>query len=418
MHHSTRKISILSLYLVIAIIFVAISAGWLFVTDGYALSRSMSAGGSDAYMDYYIHIRFSHYLEQAYNISPHACFPPLAMTFYYLIGKIGAMGFPKLNLQEFIVQTENPVTQMYLLIFSVLLSCLLLVLIENSLCSFPKWQQLLFGCCILLSSVWCMGVLERANIAGVLAVLLPLAFLLRNSENGWCRELALLCIALAAGIKIYPAVFGLLYIKEHRWKEAGRLVGYGIILFVVPFIWFGGMNGFFKWLANTREIQTNLATIYSIGGRISSFIQMICKYAYVQLPNNLDIVEWVGSAAFGVGSVVLVLLGCRRGTNWVDATLLCGICLLCPGWVGIYTVCILVLPLLMFLRETREESLSWKNIAACICFAVIFSTNLLQYHDAMVDLIFYGVLAIALLAWGIRISEIVRNRRAPQFSKR
>ncbi|MBQ9783212.1 MAG: DUF2029 domain-containing protein [Clostridia bacterium] len=42
-------------------------------------------------------------------------------------------------------------------------------------------------------------------------------------------------IAVAAGIKLYPAIFGLLYVKEKRWSETLRLIAYGVLFFVVSF---------------------------------------------------------------------------------------------------------------------------------------------------------------------------------------
>ena len=42
--------------------------------------------------------------------------------------------------------------------------------------------------------------------------------------------------ALAAGLKLYPAIFGLLLLFDKKYKEAIRLVVYGILAVVIPFI--------------------------------------------------------------------------------------------------------------------------------------------------------------------------------------
>ena len=53
------------------------------------------------------------------------------------------------------------------------------------------------------------------------------------------KEAALLFIAFADGLKLYPAILGVLYLAEKRYREAGRLVVYGVVLFFLPFGFLG-----------------------------------------------------------------------------------------------------------------------------------------------------------------------------------
>ena len=110
------------------------------------------------------------------------------------------------------------------------------------------------------------GAIERGNMALYVIVIILNALIWKDSTVYWKRELALILIAIAAGLKVYPAVLGLLYIKEKRWKESIRLIIYGIIAFFVPFIFFGKFDGLMAYV----KILTDL-TNKEYGARIQFF---------------------------------------------------------------------------------------------------------------------------------------------------
>lgn len=70
------------------------------------------------------------------------------------------------------------------------------------------------------------------------------------------KEAALILIAFAAGLKLYPAIWGVFYLAEKRYKEAIRLIIYGILLFFLPFIFFQGVDGFWICFLNKKSWQT------------------------------------------------------------------------------------------------------------------------------------------------------------------
>ena len=84
---------------------------------------------------------------------------------------------------------------------------------------FRPGEPLALCVCLLLSGVM-VYTIERGNSALNVMVMILWAFALRDSERPWERELALLLIAVAAGFKVYPCIFGLLYLFERRWPWA------------------------------------------------------------------------------------------------------------------------------------------------------------------------------------------------------
>lgn len=84
---------------------------------------------------------------------------------------------------------------------------------------------------------------ERGNI--ILFVLLLTLFFLEfyESPNPILREASLIALAIAAGIKLYPATFGILLLIRRKWWTAARTVLYGMLAFVLPALFFGGVSG-------------------------------------------------------------------------------------------------------------------------------------------------------------------------------
>lgn len=94
--------------------------------------------------------------------------------------------------------------------------------------------KLFFCIIIFFSNILLFNVIERGGLTLYISIFLLLSLHLKDTNSKYKRELALIFIAIAAGIKIYPAIFGLIYIIEKRYKEAARLVIYGLISFFYP----------------------------------------------------------------------------------------------------------------------------------------------------------------------------------------
>mgnify|MGYP002516908922 CR=1 FL=1 len=81
--------------------------------------------------------------------------------------------------------------------------------------------------------MYCM---ERGNVVSLAVAFTAFFVFFRDSESKAVREISYICLALAAGLKLYPAIFGLLLLFDKKYKEAIRLVVYGILAVVIPFI--------------------------------------------------------------------------------------------------------------------------------------------------------------------------------------
>ena len=183
--------------------------------------------------------------------------------------------------------------------------------------------------------------IERGNSALNVMVMILWAFALRDGERPWERELALLLIAVAAGFKVYPCIFGLLYLFERRWREAARLVVYGVALFFVPFLWFGGLAGLRQFFLNHQEIHGMLRDDYLTS------LPSAAGYLAAEF-------GWDGAAALAVGKVLAALLAAAElacivleKRLWLRCLLMVSLFILVPGWSAEYMAVYMALPLVL-----------------------------------------------------------------------
>ncbi len=61
-----------------------------------------------------------------------------------------------------------------------------------------------------------------------------------DSEKKNIRILSYVCLALACSIKLYLAVFGILLLRQRKWRETGFAIVLSLLLFLLPFLIVGG----------------------------------------------------------------------------------------------------------------------------------------------------------------------------------
>lgn len=155
-------------------------------------------------------------------------------------------------------------------------------------------KRFIYALCF--SFVFSSGVLfwfERANYLFFPFALTGLFLLDYNSPVRRDRELALVFLAAAAAMKLYPAVFTLLLLKEKRFTDCFKTAGYAVLLAVLPFFL---MRGGFA--ANLTAFLHNL---FSFMGE--------SKFSYdISAENTVRVIAYLtGRSGAGVQTAALVL---------------------------------------------------------------------------------------------------------------
>lgn len=345
-------------YMGVGLLFLIVA---LFVTNGDIFSRIFWRDISDTGMDFF------HSIEYTKGRSPYelynTLYPPLANFFFYLLFRlvpswqheqwsgsfIGGIEARGTNIDLRVWQPTMVLFLLFIMLFSALFVMLIIRVLKNT----DKAMSVAF---FMLFSYGVLYAVERGNI--ILLSLLTVMFFVffRKSEKAVIREAALVALAISAGLKIYPAVFGIMLLYDKEYKKAFRTVVYGVLCFVLPAFAFkeglGGISIFFQvlsvYIGGSGELSAE-------GFSLRSLVTSLCM-------------EWDNLSHMGVNpfflqsiipkvSLILILLLLISGFFMKDEwqrLLICGLIIVFFLNQGPYILVFLLIPLLGFMKENQK----------------------------------------------------------------
>ena len=352
--------------------------------------------------DYFLCILFSLGKKDVYRFGVDACYSPLSYAFFYCISKITStdkllQGLDLLSIpyEDLIDMTPKLLTSPYQLLTFIIYSVagIALYIFAIGELNLEKWKGYLLSLMVLTSVPLMFGAVERGNLTMYVAAMVLLALVFKDSSSPVKRELALLLIAAAAGLKFYPAFMGILYLKEKRFKEAGRLILYGILFVFVPFVFFGGVDGIIELLnsLSSLAIQNNYRC------RIQFFKGIIMTFGISGMIGNL----------LNTGFIcILIIFMLVTGNKTRMMVYLAAALAFYPPNAYRYTLLFFLLPLFTWAVEEAEKCSS-SNYVKAFLFSSIFSIPTLWGIITHFRLSFgyytltYVEFFIYLAAWGL-----------------
>lgn len=352
---------------------------------------------------------FFHSIEYLHGRAPYAIFetlyPPLAnllfLVIYWLVppDTSGAWTYNfwqsvALRGTKFDLRTFQGPMLMFLLFFLItywLMQTLTTYTLRNKGCKYPS----VIAFCLTFSPGM-LYALERGNIL-LLTIPLVLFFILyRNSESKFLQELSLIALAVAAGLKLYPAFFGVLLLRDKQYWKAARAVVYGVLTVVLPMFFFEeGLAGIPMWLSIVFEFKGNDADPL-VGTGLVNFLHRIVVYADLYLGIDLG-TGWMGFAGIAV-TAGLLLASLFMKKQW-QSVLAITLAFTLFQNQGRYVFSFYAIPMVMFLLE--EDRLNKNNIIPFVLTLLlnihlpIFYTHNSTYPDIAVK----QMILMALLVW-------------------
>ncbi|MDO4169033.1 MAG: glycosyltransferase 87 family protein [Lachnospiraceae bacterium] len=318
--------------------------------------------------DYFLCILFSLGKQNVYLFGIDACYSPLSYALFYWISKTTSMdtllkGVNLLSIpyEELINMTSNllisPYQLLAFIIYSIIGILLYVFAVDELNLTKRKKQLLVFS--IIFSVPLLFGAVERGNLTMYVAAFVLIAFKLKDSPNPVKREIALILIAISAGLKFYPAFMGLLYLKEKRYKEAGRLIIYGILCVFVPFSFFGGLSGLTQLLNSLSALAIQNNYMY----RIQFFKGVLTIFGiYGNLSNLLNTIF--------ICVLIIFMMMTKNKTRMM--TYLAAALAFYPPNAYRYTLLYFLLPLFTWIEEESQDG-SISNYISAVLFSCIFS---------------------------------------------
>lgn len=401
---SISKFSYFQLFILIELCIVSLFIIYNLILRGAPLNSLMLSADCQ-FNDYFMHVGYSSspHGTNIYDYSTNACFPPLAYLMYGFLARITgyrAVDPTDIPSHKFV---GNNLT--IFVVYSII--CIVLCLYAISLYQKKKGiiNQVLFPCLLIVSYPFAFSSIQRGNSVLLVATLLSIALAWKDDKSKIKREFALIIIAICAGLKMYPAIFGLMYLKEKRFAEAIRLAIYGIVLFFLPFLFFGGIDG----------LRSFLNTVFSLNGEVhrcsvSGFVEMITNKLFgVTIPKLTFVIQ----QTFLIISIISFFM-CKE--KWVEVLILCCVITAYVSSSWMYT-CVYILPaMLMFFfgkdnRPIRINKSNWHDIPAVIMFLITFSIPIRQNYGFIYDSIIILDAIIMLKTMVCFILETINSKK-------
>ncbi len=284
-------------------------------------------------------------------------YPPLANLFFYFIqsmvpGYISSL-WPDTHLEIVDMRSTNMDMRAHqelmlpFIIFTVLSVLLLYILIEKLLAGRSRYSKLAAIACVLSHGV--LYAVERGNII-LISLLLALFFMaFHDSENKAVKELALIALAVSAGLKLYPAVLGMVLIKERRWKDAVRTVIYGVICFIVPFFVFEGTEAIPIFFKGLFSFSNNTDAQFGLYGIIHFVLLRLKDFFGIDLV-NVSVVYTVCRIVALFGMLYVFMTEKKKSREWLALILI----LIYFQESVSYTLCFFIIPFIAYLQENKK----------------------------------------------------------------
>lgn len=347
------------IYIFVATIFIGMLA-WIiqyiinvaFLGYGFFEGTSWGARDYDFWMDFYNVNGGSKVGTNPYTSGFRSSYPPLILAI--------ARGISLLA--DYTTQRPIEVRETFMGAFSYHLvfvgATVLSVIAWNKLMKQKEWSAKLRACVnmALLFVAPYIYLYGRGNYVVLVVPCISWFILWYKSEKRWQRELALVLLAVAAGIKIYPALLAIILIKERRFADFFKTVIYTIAAFILPFLVFsGGFSNIGVFLKNLTSFQSS-TQVSSRNFSMPTFL-----YYFVQFANGLKlstVPDWVISVGGTLSSIILVcglLFSLFSKQLWKSLAIVTIAVIVYPAPSFAYSATML-LPIILLFLMTEEKT--------------------------------------------------------------
>ena len=301
-------------------------------------------------------------------------------------------------------------TMLLFILFLIVCTALITQLVQYAMRERAGWERNLIVWSVLLS-YGVLNAFERGNII-ILAWILTIFFLLfYDSDKFVLRELAALALAVAAGIKLYPALFGVLLLKRKSMFLALRTVSYGLMSVILPcFLFKEGLSAIGMWIEVTLKFGASEPS--PIGNSFQNILfsvqDLMREYLGVEMSAG-----WFGIASIVVVAFcILVSFSFKEDWRKVLAITL-GMVLFSKQADYIYVF--FSIPLLVMLRG--ENRLRWNNvlemagmIALTVPLPLFYEKDIYYPRNTLAQIVMVILLVLLGIQFLIRLREMIRSK--------
>lgn len=298
-------------------------------------------GTADLFMDHFNSVRDAAPGAASYTVR-HVIYPPLANLIFLLLSRVTPAEYLAMPYGElaFTWRAYNG-AMLSFAVFMALALVLLALTLQREKYTPTKKNLLTF---LLMASFPVIFMVERGNLLVLCLSALVVFSQNYESESAVGREISLVALAVAAALKIYPALFGLVLLGDRRYREAIRAALYALGLTLFSSLFFGGPVSIFYVVKNTFSFTSGV-------DNISNFKSIVGLNA-----------EWGTAVVFGLyglALIVLVLASLIQKKAWKTWMFAGAILLTFSSIFSAYNWLMLLPALLAFMRTEKLRGINW-----------------------------------------------------------
>ena len=362
-----REDPLFFLFLSLSSVIFCVVLFFFIVTEGNTLRNMLFEDQAETFMDFFNSVMYSY--DHPYT-EWHVIYPPLITVFYGVLGNYMIPyvdPIPGMDLAHIIRSS-----QMGLMIYLAITSATLFIffgVIRRHFSSIKNAKLITWLLACIMVSYPIVYTVERGNSILLTVLALYLFLLTYRSECVWIRRFSYLCLGCAAGIKVWPLIFGILVLKERDPRDIVECMVIGAAALLLPFVF---TDGTFLDLLNNISNHTS-------GTMANGLMISLSDISYVVFSQFLSHDVSVSCSRICVliltiMSIAVVFFSKNLGT-WKAVSILS--CNLVVG-LGVgtsYQFIYMFLPLLFFFLSEREATRT--NVVYVVSFVAI----LMMYPD-------------------------------------
>ncbi len=280
----------------------------------------------------------------------HKQYPPLAYIMFWMFSKFSRHMELYYSNNDFREMYKDPLILYMIILFYILISITIFSLVYK----YKKGVDYIkYGVAIsMILSYPFLHSLERGNNYPLVLVFVLLFIFNYDSSNGIKKEIALISLGIAFGLKLTPAIFGVFLLYDGKIKEAIRAAIYGLGAVVLPcFFFVGGLSNlryFIRNLTISAEAHSAFSGV-SILGSIGYFSEKISG----EVPENQDIYMVLNY----IICLMLFVFSFYYKQKWQKVLAITIVALSASGQAGGYSALLFVPFIILFLDEMANDYL-------------------------------------------------------------
>lgn len=327
-------------------------------------------------------------------------YPPLAYLLFYPLMRMSAI--PEAIYSHGATYYLHYHQPSWLLLYTLCVLILILILYAITIKQFvdyPCFDAVMMGGALCFSYPM-LYTLERGNILIASVVATSIFVFYSESSCKWKKEISLLSLAFAIGLKVTPAVFIILLICNRDWKAVFRIICYSILFIIGPFSFFEhGIYNLPQMFSNMNMFLSGYVGGANVAG--TGLVASYLKFAKILFGEEYRF----GFATYLLLmilkyelSLFLILAVFQFTEKWKIVLNLTLVLLIFPKVSIFYCVLYMIPFTVLYLNYLKNEpKMSMENLYIIFCLLMFYFvyrcpiSNFLDYNFAIPCLTFFSI---------------------------